>query len=98
MGTFYILLWVLSTVGVVFLAAKYELEGVGRLVAINVLLPFMGFLYVAYVCFWVRPVAIAKANGQPHPYFHKIDTWLQHKRDELEKKLAEKRENDKHIK
>ncbi|MBI1363224.1 MAG: hypothetical protein GC134_04500 [Proteobacteria bacterium] len=46
---------------------SFQLNGFVRLLLLNVLLPFSGFLYTLYICYYYLPRELAKRTGLPVP-------------------------------
>jgi hypothetical protein len=67
MGSLFVLLWLGSSAATVYLAFKFQLDGFVRLLLLNILLPFSGFLYTVYICYYYLPREIAKRLGAEPP-------------------------------
>jgi len=67
MGFLFLPLWIASCAGTIYLAMKFELTGFMRLLLLNIVLPFSGFIYTVYICYYYLPREVARQAGLPMP-------------------------------
>jgi hypothetical protein len=78
----FVILWIASMVGVVYIASTYNFKRPVYLLVLNTMVPFAGLAFALYAAFVVRPREEAKALGLPpppsaiYPYMQKLHDTL----------------------